>query len=74
MNRCAVIQNVIVENIIVIGPDAGPSFANLTLVNIDDDSAVSIGWSYEGGEFIAPPESLAVDSDGDDTAIPVTEV
>jgi len=32
-------------------------------VVIPDESGVSIGWSYEDGEFVAPPEPEPVEED-----------
>jgi len=54
MSRLAVIENNEVTNVILAEP--GFTLEGATLVELDDESMVSLGWAYQDGGFIAPPE------------------
>jgi len=59
--RCAAINNTtsIVDNIIIADPAADPAPDGSFLVGLPDDSPVSIGWIWDGENFIDPnPEPV----------------
>ena len=58
--RCAVINNITqsVENIIIADPILDTVTSDFTLIGLEEDSPVSIGWLWDGSAFTNPnPES-----------------
>lgn len=60
--RCALVNTLsnIVENIIIANPSTDPAPNGYILVGLDDNSQVSVGWSYDPstGEFSPPAEPV----------------
>ena len=56
MTRVAIIDGIKVENVVRVLDDQPMPIGS---VEIPDDSRVSPGWTYEDGEFLAPPPSAA---------------
>lgn len=54
--RAALIDNStnIVENVIVADPSVDPAPDGHYMIALPDDSQVSIGWLYDGSQFIDP--------------------
>lgn len=61
--RAAIILNGVVENVVLVGPEFSPE-GDRTLVELPEDSTVSVGWAYDGTTFIpqevVPPVPTAV--------------
>lgn len=60
--RYALIRNGFVENV-VEWDGAGDLFSDYECVNVDD-VICGPGWTYSGGEFVAPPDELAMLPEG----------
>lgn len=55
MANYAVIINEIVDNIIVADTqEIAEAVTQQTCVEVTEETAISIGWKYNGAEFIAP--------------------
>lgn len=54
--RCALIENTTsnVVNVIIADPSVDPAPEGHTIIGIPDDSPVSIGWVYDGTDFVDP--------------------
>lgn len=56
--RAALVSNGIVENVIVYDPENHYSPADgVTLIVLEEDAVVGIGWTYSGNAFASPPEA-----------------
>lgn len=59
MLNFAVINNNIVENVIVADTkEIAELVTNKTCVEYTESNPAGIGWTYENGKFIAPPQPI----------------
>ena len=55
IKRYALVKDGVVENLVSWNGE-GELFFEFVTVKLNDDSVASVGWSYDGTTFIAPPE------------------
>ncbi len=73
MNKFAVIEDGVVTNVILANSEF--EIEGAMLVTLADDSVVSVGWTYQGDEFIAPiVETVSASPTPPEGALPVTEL
>ena len=56
IKRYALVKDGAVENLVSWNGE-GELFSEFVTVELNDDSVASVGWSYNGKEFMTPPES-----------------
>lgn len=56
IKRYALVKDGAVENLVSWNGE-GELFSEFVTVELNDDSVASVGWSYNGKEFMPPPES-----------------
>lgn len=54
--RCALVDNNtnLVVNLIIADPAVDPAPSDSTLISLSDDNPVSIGWAWNGSDFVEP--------------------
>jgi hypothetical protein len=55
IKRYALVKDGVVENLVSWNGE-GELFSEFVTVELNDDSVASVGWSYDGKEFMPPPE------------------